>query len=233
MHIEINENGYLAVTSKLNSSFLLLLFLICLFLCFSSPTSSTSHHFLSIQRLRKDERDLDDDEDKWFNDEIDESKFSSFQSRTLFTTNNSDDDEDSQSDMTNAMSSNEPKLDRSSSDDDDDDNDLSTSTRSFTKKSTINIQIGSSSLQASDSSTYTMVKSPALSNIADQYNDDDDDDDDDNNEEDEEQEQEQEEGDDEENSETYSNTNKRKLDHDDNDDEQTKVFKKTSEQLES
>ncbi|CAF1490420.1 unnamed protein product, partial [Rotaria sordida] len=120
-------------------------------------------------------------------------------------------------------------------DNDDDDDDLSTSSRSHYNKPIINIHIGRSPIPSSSttdlpldtsspissqtiesSSPYAM--SPALSNIADQYNDDDDDDD--------EEEKEEEEN----NSDSYSIIKKRKLDNNDIDHERNKVFKSNSDQ---
>ncbi|CAF3759284.1 unnamed protein product [Rotaria sp. Silwood1] len=80
----------------------------------SSPTSSTSrfydhlntNHILSTQRLRKDERDLDVDEENWFNDDIDENKISSLNHSTLF--NDGSDDDDSQPEIASAISTSEP-----------------------------------------------------------------------------------------------------------------------------
>jgi len=66
-------------------------------------------HIHQSQRLRKDERELDVDEENWFNDDGDENKISSLNHGTLF--NNGSDDEDSQpesSGTTSAISTNEP-----------------------------------------------------------------------------------------------------------------------------
>jgi len=193
----------------------------------SSPTSSTSRfhdnltnsHFLSIQRLRKDERDLDVDEENWFNDDADENKITSLNHGTLF--NNSSDDEDSQPEITSAISTSEPPRSHHTLLDNNDDDGLPTSSRSHYNKPVINIHIGRSSTTAlpvdtssptssqsiESSSPYAM--SPALSNIADQYNDEDEDEDEENN------------------SDSYSITNKRKFD---DEHEQNKVFKRDSDQ---
>jgi hypothetical protein len=150
--------------------------------CFSSPTSSTSrfheNHFLSLQRLRKDERDIDVDEENWFNDDADENRISSLNHGTLF--NNNSDDDDSQPETTSAISTSEPPKSRHSlSDndedegDEDDDDRLPTSSRSHYNKPVISIHIGrslstalegetsspSSSQVIESSSPYAMVKS--------------------------------------------------------------------------
>ncbi|CAF1242003.1 unnamed protein product [Rotaria sp. Silwood1] len=204
----------------------------------SSPTSSTSrfydhlntNHILSTQRLRKDERDLDVDEENWFNDDIDENKISSLNHSTLF--NDGSDDDDSQPEIASAISTSEPLKSHHSLSDNDDDEDLSTSSHSHYNKPVINIHIGRSPMPSSttdipinisspqtieSSSPYTM--SPALSTIADQYNDDDDDDGD----EDEEEEEEN-------NSDSYSIIKKRKLNNNANDHEPNKIFKPNSDQ---
>jgi hypothetical protein len=84
----------------------------------SSPISASrlhENHLLPIQhlhqsqRLRKDERELDVDEENWFNDDGDENKISSLNHGTIF--NNGSDDEDSQPESTgnaSAISTNEP-----------------------------------------------------------------------------------------------------------------------------
>ncbi|CAF3552890.1 unnamed protein product [Adineta steineri] len=222
----------------------------------SSPTSSTSRfhdnlntsHLLSVQRLRKDERDLDIDEENWFNDDTDENKISSFNHGTLF--NNSSDDEDSQPETTSAISTSEPPRshhsladddDDDGEEEDDDDNDnnddrLPTSSRSHYNKPVISIHIQRSPtssttaalpVDTSSSPTSSQIiepaspyaMSPALSSIADQYNDDEDE----NEDEDEDEEEEN-------NSNSYTITNKRKLDDNDDENEQTKVFKQNSDQ---
>lgn len=204
------------------------------------------------QRLRKDERDLDMDEENWFNDDADENKITSLNHGTLF--NDGSDDEDSQPENASAISTSEPpKSHHSLSDNDDDDDELSAPSRSNYHKPTINIHIGRSSMASSSdlpvdgssatssqmiepASPYAMVKtenfrkqklisfcscfsqSPALSSIADQYNDDDEDEDeDDDNDEEEEN-----------NSDSYSTMRKRKLEN--NNHERNKVFKKISDQ---
>lgn len=52
------------------------------------------HQFHQSQRLRKDERDLDTEEENWFNDDGDENKISLVNHGTVF--NGGSDDEDSQ-----------------------------------------------------------------------------------------------------------------------------------------
>jgi len=153
---------------------------------FSSPTSSTSrfhdslhnNHFLSVQRLRKDERDLDVDEENWFNDDIDENKITSLNHGTLF--NNSSDDDDSQPEITSAISTSEPPRshhslldnDEDEGGDDGDDDGLPTSSHSHYNKPVISIHIGrsltavlegetsspTSSQVIESSSPYAMVK---------------------------------------------------------------------------
>lgn len=135
--------------------------------CSSSPTSSTTrfhdNRFLSFDRLRKDERDLDVDEENWFNEDTDENRIGSLNHGTLFT-NNSDDD-DSQPEMASAISTSEPKgKSRHSDDDEEDEQGLLTSTCSSKySKPVISIHIGhstSSEGQASESSSspYAMVR---------------------------------------------------------------------------
>jgi hypothetical protein len=151
----------------------------------SSPTSSTSrfydnlntNHLLSVQRLRKDERDLDVDEENWFNDDTDENKITSFNHGTLFNNNSDDDDDDddSQPETTSAMSTSEPPRPHYSSvdnndDDDDDDNDddgLPTSSRSHYNKPVISIHI-QRSLTPSSSTTALPddTSSPTSSQIS-------------------------------------------------------------------
>ena len=66
-------------------------------------------HLHQSQRHRKDERELDADEENWFNDDGDENKISSLNHGTLF--NGGSDDEDSQPETTgnsSAISTNEP-----------------------------------------------------------------------------------------------------------------------------
>ncbi|CAF3473499.1 unnamed protein product [Rotaria sp. Silwood1] len=66
-------------------------------------------HFHQSQRLRKDERDLDAEEENWFNDDGDENKLSLINHGTLF--NGGSDDEDSQPEISgnsSAISTNEP-----------------------------------------------------------------------------------------------------------------------------
>ncbi|CAF0884074.1 unnamed protein product [Adineta steineri] len=74
-----------------------------------------NNHLLPIQhthpsqRLRKDDRELDADEENWFNDDGDENRISSLNHGTLF--NGGSDDEDSQpetSGTSSAISTNEP-----------------------------------------------------------------------------------------------------------------------------
>jgi len=78
-------------------------------------TLNNNNHLLPIQhihqsqRLRKDERDLDVDEENWFNEDGDENKISSLNHGTLF--NSGSDDEDSQPEINSnnsAISTNEP-----------------------------------------------------------------------------------------------------------------------------
>ncbi|CAF3151020.1 unnamed protein product [Rotaria sp. Silwood2] len=220
----------------------------------SSPTSSTSrfydhlntNHILSVQRLRKEERDLDVDEENWFNDDIDENKISSLNHGTLF--NDGSDDDDSQPEIASAISTGEPSRTHHSLSDNDDDDDLSPSSHAHYNKPVISIHIGRSPMPSSSSTTdlpldtssptssqiveasspYAM--SPALSSIADQYNDDDDDEEEEEDEDEEEEEEEEEPEDDEEenNSDSYSILKKRKLDN--NDHERNKVFKPNSDQ---
>jgi len=131
----------------------------------SSPTSSTSrfhdslnsNHFLSVQRLRKDERDLDVDEENWFNDDVDENKNTLLNHGTLF--NNSSDDDDSQPEITSAISTSEPPRSQHSLLDNDDDG-LPTSSRSHYKP-VISIHIGRSSTNtlAADTSSPTSSQS--------------------------------------------------------------------------
>ncbi|CAF4190111.1 unnamed protein product, partial [Rotaria sp. Silwood2] len=219
-----------------------------------SPTSSTSrfydhlntNHILSVQRLRKEERDLDVDEENWFNDDIDENKISSLNHGTLF--NDGSDDDDSQPEIASAISTGEPSRTHHSLSDNDDDDDLSPSSHAHYNKPVISIHIGRSPMPSSSSTTdlpldtssptssqiveasspYAM--SPALSSIADQYNDDDDDEEEEEDEDEEEEEEEEEPEDDEEenNSDSYSILKKRKLDN--NDHERNKVFKPNSDQ---
>jgi hypothetical protein len=99
-----------------------------------------------MQRLRKEERELDVDEENWFNDDTDENKITSLNHGTLF--NNSSDDDDSQPEITtSAISTSEPSISRHSSidneddDDDDEDNALPTSSRSPYNKPVISIHI--------------------------------------------------------------------------------------------
>lgn len=66
-------------------------------------------HFNQTQRLRKDERDLEAEEENWFNDDGDENKVSSNSHTTVF--NDGSDEEDSQPETngtTSAISTNEP-----------------------------------------------------------------------------------------------------------------------------
>ncbi len=131
---------------------------------FSSPTSSTSrfhdslhnNHFLSVQRLRKDERDLDVDEENWFNDDVDENKITSLNHGTLF--NNSSDDDDSQPEITSAISTSEPPRSHHSLLDNDDDG-LPTSSRSHYNKPMISIHIGRSSTTALPVDTSSPISS--------------------------------------------------------------------------
>ncbi|CAF3384262.1 unnamed protein product, partial [Rotaria sp. Silwood2] len=199
-----------------------------------------------VQRLRKEERDLDVDEENWFNDDIDENKISSLNHGTLF--NDGSDDDDSQPEIASAISTGEPSRTHHSLSDNDDDDDLSPSSHAHYNKPVISIHIGRSPMPSSSSTTdlpldtssptssqiveasspYAM--SPALSSIADQYNDDDDDEEEEEDEDEEEEEEEEEPEDDEEenNSDSYSILKKRKLDN--NDHERNKVFKPNSDQ---
>jgi hypothetical protein len=158
---------------------------------FSSPIGSSrlhdnlnNNHFLPIQhihqsqRLRKDERDLDVDEENWFNDDGDENKISSLNHGTLF--NNGSDDEDSQPEITgnsSAVSTNEPIRSHHILLDNDDDGLPMTSTettslRSHYNKPVISIHIRrspissvgqlspSSSMSVEDDSTTLRVDIP-------------------------------------------------------------------------
>lgn len=69
----------------------------------SSPRVHENHlspvqHLPQSQRLRKDDREVDVDEENWFNDDGDDNKLSSNNHGTLF--NNGSDDEDSQPEST-------------------------------------------------------------------------------------------------------------------------------------
>lgn len=151
----------------------------------SSPIGSSrlhENHLLPLQhihqspRLRKDERDIDVDEENWFNDDTDENKITSFNHGTLF--NNNSDDDDSQPEITSAISTSEPPkshqslLDNEEEEENDDDG-LPTSSHSHYNKPVINIHIGRSSTTAlpvdtssptsssqavESSSPYAMVK---------------------------------------------------------------------------
>jgi hypothetical protein len=98
-----------------------------------------------VQRQRKDERDLDVDEENWFNDETDDNKITSL--------NHGSDDEDSQPEISSAISTSEPTslLDNDDDDDDDDDNDdvLPSSSRSHYNKPSISIHIRHSPIPSS------------------------------------------------------------------------------------
>ncbi|CAF1491852.1 unnamed protein product [Adineta ricciae] len=82
----------------------------------SSSSSSRLHDNVTnslpvhqSQRHRKDDRDLDDDEENWFNDDVDENRISSLNHGSLF--NSGSDDEDSQSETNgtaSAISTTEP-----------------------------------------------------------------------------------------------------------------------------
>ena len=95
----------------------------------SSPTSSTSRfhenfttsHLFPIQRLRKDERELDVDEENWFNLDADDQPSSSIHSNTLFNSTSDDDPDDEE---------NENNNDEDDEDDDDDENSQSEITAS-------------------------------------------------------------------------------------------------------
>lgn len=85
-------------------------------------------HLHQTQRLRKDDRELDVDEENWFNDDADENKSSSLSHGTLF--NNGSDDEDSQPETTtttttttssSAMPTKEPSRSHSRLSENDDD----------------------------------------------------------------------------------------------------------------
>ncbi|CAF4997450.1 unnamed protein product, partial [Rotaria socialis] len=129
-----------------------------------SPTSSTSRfydhlnptHLSSSQRLRKDERELDVDEENWFNDDADENKLSSLNHGTLFNDgsdddDDDDDDDDSQPEVASAISTSEPPRSRHSSSDDDEE--LSTTSHTNYNKPVISIHIGGRSPMPSSSST--------------------------------------------------------------------------------
>jgi hypothetical protein len=152
----------------------------------SSPTSSTSrfydnlntNHLLSVQRLRKDERDLDVDEENWFNDDTDENKITSFNHGTLFNNNSDDDDDDddSQPETTSAMSTSEPprphhsSADNNDDDDDNDDDGLPTSSRSHYNKPVISIHIQRSPTPSSSTTALPVdASSPTSSQIAESY----------------------------------------------------------------
>ncbi|CAM4812302.1 unnamed protein product [Rotaria magnacalcarata] len=224
----------------------------------SSPTSSTSRfydhlnptHLLSSQRLRKDERELDVDEENWFNDDTDENKLSSLNHGTLFNDgsdddDNDDDDDDSQPEVASAISTSEPPRSRHSSSDDDEE--LLTTSHTNYNKPVISIHIGGRSPMPSSSSTTDLpidtssptssnpidstspyAMSPALSSIADQYNDDDEEEVEED--EDEEEEDEDEEEDENNSDDSYTIIKKRKLDNNDNDQERNKIFKGNSHQ---
>lgn len=64
----------------------------------SQPLPIHSSHDLLSQRLQKDERDLDADEESWFNDDADENKIST--NNNANGLNGSSDDEDSQTELT-------------------------------------------------------------------------------------------------------------------------------------
>lgn len=205
----------------------------------SSPTSTSRYHeplnpvhLFSIQRHRKDERELDVDEENWFNDDVDDNPIASMTNSNAQFDSGSDDD-DSQSELTaNAMSTSAPIRSHPSRSEDDDDDRLSVSSldaasRSHPSKPVIHIQIRrsptpSSSTTASHDATQmpepssTYVMSPSLSSIADQYNDEDDEDEDED-----------------QNDENHVSSLTRKRQSagdDDDDDKQTKIFKRSTEQ---
>lgn len=62
-------------------------------------------HLHSSQRLRKDDRDLDVDEEHWFNDDADENKLTSLSHGTIFNGGAGSDDEDSQTELTGTTTS--------------------------------------------------------------------------------------------------------------------------------
>lgn len=128
---------------------------ICLSICSSSIGTSRLHennllpiqHLHQSQRLRKDERELDVDEENWFNDDGDENKISSLNHGTLF--NSGSDDEDSQPESSgnkSAISTNEPIRSQLLSEHDDDGLPISSSSdkpslRSHYNKPVISIHI--------------------------------------------------------------------------------------------
>lgn len=82
-------------------------------------------HLHQAQRLRKDERELDVDEENWFNEDADEPKASVLNCGPVF--NGGSDDEDSQPEMTgnsSAISTSEPSRSHQSLLDNDDDDAL-------------------------------------------------------------------------------------------------------------
>ena len=122
----------------------------------SSPRVHENHllpvqHLPQSQRLRKDDRELDVDEENWFNDDGDENKISSLNHGTLF--NNGSDDEDSQPESTtatttansSAMTIKEPIRSHSRLSDNDDEtlpiNSSETTLRSHHQKPMISIHI--------------------------------------------------------------------------------------------
>lgn len=135
---------------------------------FSSPTSSTSR--FHDNRLRKEERDLDVDEENWFNDDGDDNRITSLNREPLFN-NNSDDDDDSQPEITSAISTSEPPRPRQSSSDDEDEDDegVLTFSRSPPQKPTISIHIGRSStsgeMSAESSYPYARVRTTTKTSL--------------------------------------------------------------------
>ncbi|UJR37221.1 hypothetical protein I4U23_029930 [Adineta vaga] len=151
--------------------------------------SLPTQHIHQSQRLRKDDRDLDADEESWFNDDTDENRISSLDHGSLF--NGGSDDEDSQpetSGTTSAISIDEPIRPHHHhlSDNDDDDDDLpttaietpSTSLRSQHTKPVISIHIrrspissvgqlspSSSSIHTDSDSTTLHIDIPSTSSI--------------------------------------------------------------------
>lgn len=120
-----------------------------------------SNHLLSSQRLRKDERELDVDEENWFNDDIDENRVSSLNHGTLF--NDGSDDDDSQPEMTSAISTSEPPRSRHSSSSDEDDVTPTTARSRYNNKSSININIGRSPVPSSSTTAGPVERSSPTS----------------------------------------------------------------------
>ena len=128
----------------------------------SSPHRLPIQHLHSSQRLRKDERELDVDEEHWFNDDADETKLTSLTHGTIFNGGAGSDDEDSQPELTgtstSAISSNDqssrppPSHHRT----DHDDETETTSIRTHQPKPMISIHIRRSPL--------TIAASPSTTN---------------------------------------------------------------------